>query len=158
MKGDGDEMAIFTSRFSNPELKKGIYKTVRISIGKPRWEVGYRLDAEISDLMPFGLKGEALEVFKRAYVSKLEKIGFEKIKAHLEQLQEDGKDVVLLCYEDIRKPEAWCHRTMFADWWHKMTGETIEELPDPTDAATVKPSKESTSGIMPSMQLTLFGT
>ena len=127
-------------------------------MGAPRWNVGYRLDGEMPDLMPFGLKGEAFEVFKRAYVSRLEKVGFEKIKAHLKQLQKDGKDVVLLCYEDIRKPETWCHRTMFADWWKERTGEAIEELPDPTGAATAKSSKESTSGIMPSLQLTLFGT
>ena len=54
----GDEgvskMAIHTSRFSNPELRSGKYTTVRISLGTPKWPLGYHLDAELADLMPFG--------------------------------------------------------------------------------------------------------
>ena len=46
---------VYTSRYSNPELKSGKYTTVRISLGTPKWPIGYNLDAEMKDLMPFGL-------------------------------------------------------------------------------------------------------
>ena len=151
-------MAIFTSRFSNPELKKGIYTLVRISMGTPKWKIGYRIDGELPDLMPFGLKGRAFAFFQQGYLARLDKIGVEKIKSRLQQFQSDNKDLVLLCYEDIRKPGSWCHRTMFAEWWRKMTGETIEELPDTVDKAFSKASKTPTNGfIAPPIQLTLLG-
>ena len=151
-------MAIFTSRFSNPELKKGIYTLLRISMGTPKWNTGYRLDGELPDLMPFGLKGRAFAFFQQGYIARLDKIGIGKIKSRLQQFQNDSKDVVLLCYEDIRKPGTWCHRTMFADWWHKMTGETIEELPNTVDKALSKASGATSCGaIAPPIQLTLLG-
>ena len=47
--------------------------------------------------------------------------------------EQPDKDIVLLCYEDVRKGESdWCHRTMFAKWWFEKTGEVIPELPDPS--------------------------
>ena len=98
---------IFTSRYSNPELRSGKYTAVRISLGTPKWKLGYNLDAEMPDLMP--------------------------ILSQLQRFESLGKDVVLLCYEDIRKgPDDWCHRRTFADWWQQRTGEVIPELYDPT--------------------------
>ena len=134
-------MSIYTSRYSNPELKKGIYSAVRISLGTPRWNVGYQLSGEIKDLMPFGLlnKYELYEDFKREYFSRLDRIGVAKIRSQLEMFENIGKDVVLLCYEDIRKgPENWCHRIAFAEWWKERTGESIEELYDPTPDPKIK--------------------
>ena len=48
---------IYTSRFSNPELKTGKYTAVRISVGSPRWKVGYDISGAISELMPKGIFG-----------------------------------------------------------------------------------------------------
>lgn len=133
-------MAIYTSRFSNPELKSGKYTTVRISLGTPKWPLGYHLDAELADLMPFGLlnRFEQYEDFERAYFDRLNQKGTQRILSQLQRFERLGKDVVLLCYEDIRKPDDWCHRRMFADWWMKQTGKEIPELfdpsPDPTQA------------------------
>jgi len=36
--------------------------------------------------------------------------------------------LVLLCWEDIRKPGEWCHRTMFAEWWAEHSGQGVLEL------------------------------
>lgn len=47
---------IYTSRFSNPELKSGDYVPVRISVGAPRWKVGYEIAGTIKELMPTGLR------------------------------------------------------------------------------------------------------
>ena len=135
-------MAIYTSRFSNPVLRQECYTAVRISLGAPRWKLGYSLDGAIKDLMPVGLLGkydEDMEGFKKEYFKRLDCIGVDKIKRQLQPLEHKGNDIVLLCYEDIRKgPNDWCHRVMFAEWWKLRTGELIEELPDSTTVPTPK--------------------
>ena len=130
-------MAIYTSRYSNPELKSGNYTTVRISVDSPKGSLGYIIDGDIPDLMPFGLRGEEYDkdkaLFKREYFARLEKAGVAKIQTLLLSFKAKGKDVVLLCYEDIRKGDNyWCHRVMFAEWWLSKTGEHILELADTT--------------------------
>lgn len=129
---------VYTSRYSNPELKSGRYTTVRISLGSPKWPIGYNIDAEMKDLMPFGLlnKFEQYEDFERAYFDRLNQKGVQRILSQLQRFESLGKDVVLLCYEDIRKPDFWCHRRTFADWWMKQTGKEIPELFDPTPDPT----------------------
>jgi len=135
-------MAIYTSRFSNPALRSGEYQTIRISVGKPRWELGYKLDGDFPHLMPYGLfddnnisKGE----FSRRYVNRLN----DKADIIINTLKAMSakRDIVLLCYEDIRKPGNWCHREVFADWWYDNTGKMISELTDPSN----EPKKESVS-------------
>lgn len=34
--------------------------------------------------------------------------------------------LVLLCFDDIRKE--LCHRSLFAQWWQRETGENVREL------------------------------
>ena len=95
----------FTSRFSNPELKGGKYTAVRISLGAPRWRIGYEIAGAICDLMPVGLfKIEKIEDFTPLYCTKLDQVGIEKIRLQLKYFEELGKPIVLLCFEDIRKP------------------------------------------------------
>lgn len=124
---------LYVSRYSNKELATGKYTAVRISVGTPRWSLGYSLDGAIKDLMPFGLLNiEDREESRKLYHEKLDRIGFGRIEKQIRELESLGKPVVLLCYEDITKgPDNWCHRTFFAEWWLKQTGEVINELPDP---------------------------
>jgi len=86
--------------------------------------------------MPFGLLGKYdndLDGFRREYYARLDGIGTQRIASQLKLFEDIGKDVVLLCYEDIRKgADNWCHRIVFAEWWKEKTGELIEELPDYT--------------------------
>lgn len=156
---------VYTSRYSNPELKTGKYTAVRISLGTPKWPIGYNLDAEMKDLMPFGLLGkfERYEDFERAYFERLDQKGVQRIFSQLQRFERLGKDVVLLCYEDIRKgPDDWCHRRTFADWWLKNTGEAIPELFDPTPdpskprQAVSKRIQETPPTTFHMEQLTLF--
>lgn len=123
---------IYTSRYSNPELRSGNYTAVRISIGTPRWDIGFPLAGEIKDLMPFGLLDvEDSAIFKARYFEALNKKDVARIKNQLQKFETLGKSVVLLCYENIRKGDSnWCHRTMFAKWWLNQTGEKIFELVD----------------------------
>ena len=57
-------------------------------------------------------------------------VGFEKISEQIHKFVAKGKDVVLCCYEDVRIPDEWCHRLVFAEWWLEETGEVIAELQD----------------------------
>ena len=125
---------LYTSRYSNPELKTRKYTAVRISLGSPKWNLGYDLSGEINLLKPFGLlnKFEEYELFKDEYFKMLDRRGVYTIRKVINSFERIGKDVVLLCYEDIRKPNNWCHRTAFTEWWLKNTGEVINELFDPT--------------------------
>jgi hypothetical protein len=66
----------------------------------------------------------------------LNDIGIKQIKWMLKQVS-DGKPVVLLCFEDLRKPGEWCHRSMFAEWYEKQTGKKVVELEE-ADTKTAK--------------------
>lgn len=130
-------MAIWTSRYSNKELPNGNYYPVGISIGHPRFRLGYELREQCFSLAPKGyMLNMDIENFKEAYYGKLEGIGTEQIISMVNKLDErarsEGKELVLLCFEDVRVEGQWCHRTIFAQWWAEKVGEIIEELPDPT--------------------------
>lgn len=150
-KGISFRRMIYTSRFSNPELKTGNYTAVRISVGSPRWNLGYTVNGAISELTPKGIFGkyETKAAFEIAYRKRLNCVGVEYIRKLLRGYELLGKDVALLCYEDVRKGDSdWCHRTMFADWWREKTGEVIPELYDPSPVKGVgkvkKPESEQT--------------
>lgn len=123
---------IYTSRYSNPELKTGNYTPVRISLGAPRWKTAYTLAGVIKELMPTGLfRISELEEFCPKYCKLLDSFGVDIIREQLKHYESFGKPVVLLCFEDIRKGgENWCHRNVFAKWWQARTGEIITELKD----------------------------
>jgi len=140
-------MAIWVSRYSNKELRNGKYYPVGISLGAPKWPLGYEIRQQCYALAPKGyMMNYEPEQFRKAYFGKLEAIGTSKvigIVKHLEsEAKREGKELVLLCYEDIRVPGQWCHRTTFSEWWEKQLGEKIEELPDPTPAKGTKPEKK----------------
>lgn len=144
---------IYTSRYSNPELKSGKYTAVRISVGSPRWNVGYNISGAISELMPKGIFGKFDNDpagFEVEYRKRLECVGVEYIRKLISSYELLGRDVVLLCYEDVRKPTDWCHRTIFAKWWQEKTGEIIPELPDPSPVKGVKAKKTENT------QMTMF--
>lgn len=123
---------LYVSRFSNPALKSGDYTAVRISLGAPKWPLGYNIAGEIKELMPFGLLQINDQVlYEKRYRDRLNRIGSDRIQEVLDSFGV-GRDVVLLCYEDVRDPSQWCHRSMFARWWLERTGEIADELPDPS--------------------------
>lgn len=132
---------LYVSRFSNPELKSGKYTPVRISLGAPKWPLGYTIAGEIKDLMPFGLlQINDRALYEKKYRERLDRIGVDRIQAALDSFGID-KPVVLLCYEDVRDPSQWCHRTMFAQWWLEQTGEIADELPDPSEVKLKHPQR-----------------
>jgi hypothetical protein len=128
-------MMIYTSRYQNPALRDGNYTVVGVTRGAPKFPLPYTLSGNIMEIAPPGwlFNEYDREVFTRKYRQNIEKIGVKRIFNILHRYEALGKDVVLCCYEDVRKPGEWCHRQVFAEWWLDKTGEIIEELPDPSD-------------------------
>ena len=123
---------IYTSRFQNPTLKSGEYTVVGIVRGLPRFKLGYERAGNIIDIAPtrelFTVNDR--EEFSAPYMKHLDDVGFERISAQIQRYVDLGKDVVLCCYEDVRIPNEWCHRLVFAEWWFRKTGQIIPELKD----------------------------
>jgi len=103
--------------------------------------------------MPFGLLNQFkdYERFQQAYFQRLDQIGVKTILEELESLFVYERDVVLLCFEDIRQPEKWCHRTAFAEWMKLHTGIVLPELYDPST-----PKQADSPPLESAIQLSLF--
>lgn len=125
---------IYTSRYSNPELKTGNYTVVGITRGAPKFPLRYTLAGNIMEIAPPGYLFNEYnrERFTPSYFQHMDRVGTARIAQILQHYEDMGKPVVLCCYEDVRKPGEWCHRLVFAEWWLQRTGEIIEELPDPS--------------------------
>ena len=82
---------------------------------------------------------------KRYFWLKLMGDFFDRTEIRLIEKAPHGKELVLLCYEDVRVPGDWCHRTVFAEWWAEQTGELIEELYDPSEPKVKKPAAKKES-------------
>ena len=138
---------IFTSRYANPELRSSKYTAVRISLGLPRWKVGYEIAGAVEELMPKGIFGiKDYDEFHRRYFAQLDAIGAGRIREKLCCFEKLGKPVVLLCFEDVRKGAwNWCHRNIFASWWKLHTGEVISELQDSSKFKAGPPPKTKVS-------------
>jgi hypothetical protein len=105
---------------------------VQITLGDPKFALPYRIDHKLPILAPlpviFGYPD--YEIFKMGYRKQLNMEGFNRIKEELDRVAKRGKITVLLCFEDIRKPEQWCHRRIFAEWWEEQSGQEVAELPE----------------------------
>ena len=119
-------MKIFTSRYGNKALRELDMTKIGISLGKPRWSLGYEVIGNLYNLAPSGsmLDMNDQEAYRVLYEQRVAAVGVAKIRSMLEALG-DGEDVVLLCYEDLRDGSKWCHRRMFAEWWEGETGEKV---------------------------------
>jgi len=131
---------IYTSRFFNPELKNPAYVKVGIVRSLPKHPLPYSIYGNIFELSPQrGLINESdREVFKKRYFAQLNSLGIESVRRRIDAFEKCG-NIVLLCYEDVRKPNEWCHRTFFAEWYYNHFGKAIEELADTSKAPKHSP-------------------
>jgi hypothetical protein len=131
---------IWTSRFQNkalaahPELVK-----VGITVGQPRFKLGYSYE-RLPLLAPYdGLFHETdRERFTRAYYARLDAAGVDAVVGALQAISDRhyGSDLVLLCYEDLSKPDEWCHRQIAGQWLQDRAGISVEEwLPEAAEVA-----------------------
>ena len=131
---------IYTSRYQNPELATGHYTVVGVTRGAPKFPLKYPLAGNIMEIAPPGYLFNEYDRarFTPRYFQNMDRQGAQKIAHILAQYEKQGEDVVLCCYEDVRKPNEWCHRLVFAEWWESRTGEKIPELPDPSHVPGAK--------------------
>lgn len=134
---------MFTSRynavsdFGKLGLERGFCPVVT-SLGRPRWmkTTGW---ASVPELAPKGFKDAERGEFKAFYLARLDSFGLEAIHAKLRtawRMQtpgvwtptpvEERLPLALLCFEDIRK--AWCHRSLFAEWWLENAQQALPEF------------------------------
>ena len=101
---------------------------VRTSVGPPRsfpdvlveWETVYPAWALVRGNLD-------QPTYRRHYRHQLHRLT-PKILAELQELQEGYcAPLILLCFEDLSKPDVWCHRTMLAEWINQKTGEDVPE-------------------------------
>ena len=111
------------------QYRPGMGVPVRITLGKPRFKVGFEYE-EIRLLAPtpaiFRLKSDA--DFEREYLAHLDRIGAERLRDAFDAVsgKHRGRRLVLLCYESVVDGEV-CHRRMFAQWWEQQTGQDVPE-------------------------------
>ena len=140
----GEDMNTYTARYSNKAIDPSRHTVVQISAGRPRYRLTYELTEQLKILAPtramFKLEqGE----FEQEYIRRLELLGWEDILEELRAIDErnGGKDLVLCCFEDIRVPGQWCHRTMFAKWFGPKVCYRLNELPEVTPVTTAQMKK-----------------
>ncbi len=106
-KGADGQWEFIRADIATKSLQMAKYYCVGISIGTPKFKLAYRLENQCYSLAPKGhmLKMD-LEDFKKAYYEKLNGIGKDRIINMVMKMERDaaaqGKDLVLLCYEDVR--------------------------------------------------------
>ncbi len=123
---------LFTSCYGAKKLiiDSGLV-AVRTSVGHPRWKLAYPIGAVILEIAPLrNMLNLSRDEYHARYINKLEMHSVDTIARRLNEVSaaNEGRDLVLLCFEDLTKPRLWCHRTMFAEWWREKTGQAVEEL------------------------------
>ncbi len=121
-------MRLYTSFWSNPELRDLDAVPVSISRGRPRWSLPYRY-RRYDELAPddHTWAQEDRESFERSYLAQVEELGAERILADLRRISEEhgGKALCLLCWE---RPGQWCHRRVLACYIERETVIVVPEL------------------------------
>jgi hypothetical protein len=123
---------LFTNRYQKAQPSQGLM--VRTTLGAPRFKLRYELDGNLPQLAPSrDIFRKPYGEFRTAYRRHLHILGPKHILEAIEAIRKassrpDEQRMVLLCFDDLSKEGAWCHRTMFAEWWLEKTGEEVREL------------------------------
>ncbi|MDX3100488.1 hypothetical protein [Nonomuraea angiospora] len=105
---------------------------VRTTVGAPRFPLGYALVGHATLLTPArAMLGLSYEAYKPRYLQLLDSAGIDAIRAELDEIADGlagGRPLVLLCFDRLDKPGAWCHRQMAAAWLQERAGIEVPEL------------------------------
>jgi hypothetical protein len=127
-----------------PQLKTCCYSHYRpdmgvplqTSLGTPKW-VSYGL-VKFMPIAPSGyMLNKSHSEYQALYLDRLDRYS-QEVELGFRNVADlyPGQDLVILCFENLSRPNAWCHRTMFAKWWEGRTGEQVVEVgphpPHPT--------------------------
>jgi Protein of unknown function, DUF488 len=120
-------MRLFTSFWSNPELRDLDAVIVSISRGEPRWSLPFTY-RRVRELAPDNETWTHLnrESFERSYIAQLEEVGAAAILERLERINGTRRPVVMLCWE---RPDAeYCHRWTLSRFIERDAGIVVPEL------------------------------
>lgn len=120
-------MRLFTSFWSNPELRDLDAVIVSISRGEPRWPLPFTY-RRLRELAPDNetWKHQDRESFERSYIAQLEEVGATAILERLERTRGARRPVVMLCWE--RPDVEYCHRWTLSRFIERDAGITVPEL------------------------------
>ena len=114
---------------SYSEFRPTIRVPVRFTAGHPRWRLPYELAGKAPLITPTrAMLAMSDEEYVVAYRKQLDDAGVDAIADELVRFRYEDGPVVLLCFENLSKPDLWCHRTLFAAWWQEQTGDEVPEL------------------------------
>ena len=118
---------LYTASYSDFDPAWGV--PVRTSVGEPKWWPEPL--AHLRRVAPYGLREVTdQDEFARLYFERLDNAGPEAISDRLIALSatHQGRPLVLLCFEDLRRPGAWCHRRLLAAWIERNLCFAVPEL------------------------------
>jgi hypothetical protein len=125
---------IYTARYNNRTIASSGLTPIRITLGAPRFRLPYRIAETDKRFAPsreiFHTHDRAIfEVAMREQLDReLGDRGLDVLRGYDEAHGTNG--LVLLCFEDLRKPGVWCHRQIVAAWIEERFGMVVPELPE----------------------------
>jgi hypothetical protein len=129
--GHLSEPRLFTASWTVALDGEPAVAPVRISLGKPRWISPAQADRypAIRLLMPIGLLGLDLDRddFEARYIERIERYSTPIAETLNAMLNRTDKPILMACFEDLMKPDQWCHRTMAARWIEQRLGLQVPE-------------------------------
>lgn len=132
-------VALATSSYRQFDPLMGV--PIRISVGRPRFPLGYDLGEHIPELCPtWAMLKMSPEEYDERFFGKLEKVGVERLQSIFGAIADrhGGARLVLLCFEDVLAGQT-CHRRGFAAWWLERTGQRVPEIDPETGEMTLPP-------------------
>lgn len=121
---------IATARYSNKNIAASGLTPVRITRYPPRFKLPYK-PVPFLDFAPQASMLKLDEVpFKRAFHAQLSALDLDKTGNALVEMVGENRGLILLCFEDLRKPNIYCHRSQVAAWLMNHCGIEIEEYPE----------------------------
>ena len=116
---------------SYSEFRPAMGTPVRTTVGAPRYRLPYSLEHALPALYPTrSMLRLPRHLYEPQYLARLRETTAPVLQQHFLAIAEvsENESLVLLCFDKLSKPAAWCHRTMFATWWTEETGEVVPEL------------------------------
>jgi hypothetical protein len=119
---------VYTSRYQN---RAGLAAlggaAVRITLGRPRFNLGYPLDLHIPAFAPNRVTFH-LPNWAELYAAQLALLGPERALALLRAAHAQASTaIVLMCFKDVLAGQD-CHRRHLAAWLARETGLVVPEL------------------------------
>jgi hypothetical protein len=125
---------IYTARYSNRTIAASGLTAIRITLGAPRFRLPYSIAETDKRFAPSReiFQTHDRGVFEVGMRDKLDReLGDRAVDVLRAYDQAHGSNgLVLLCFEDVRKPGAWCHRQIVAAWIEERFEIVVPELPE----------------------------